>query len=135
MIDKSVLAVIISDKKTAESASLSDILHKQTYRNLLVRTIGPNVLLADVKKLISEDSSDYIFFIRESDSLNRDYFRKLLFSGEDADIIIGEYLENGNEASVFPNRTFNQTEIWLKDAEVKEYIDSQFELDFLWRTV
>lgn len=135
MIDKSVLVVIISDKKTAESASLSDLFHKQTYRNLLVRTIGPNVLLADVKKLISEDSSDYIFFIRESDSLNRDYFRKLLFSGEDADIIIGEYLENGNEASVFPNRTFNQTEIWLKDTEIKEYIDSQFELDFLWRTV
>lgn len=133
-MDKSILVLIIAENSPEKENNCIQLIENQTYNNLIIHTIKKEILIHEFTELIMKSNTDYIFFIRDFDRLSKDYLRTLVYLNDekDADIIIGDYLEENIEGLYFPNRTFNQNELNLHSKEIEEYLEYQKGLDFLW---
>lgn len=136
-MNKNILILIINYKYTQKNSACMESIKNQTYKDLIIHEIQEDISCTELKKILAENNADYVFFIRNYDYLSRDYFRTLIYFNEEknADIIVGDYLEENTDGLYFPNRTFNQNELDLCGEEIKEYIEYQKRLDFLWYVI
>jgi len=132
-MNSKILVILIDDKCKEKKEHCLKSIRAQSYKKIETVVLVSPVSKAVLYPVLTDNMAEYVLFVHSNDRISVDYCRTLIERAEsEAAIVAGEFLEEIGEEIFFPNRTFNQNELFLQGHEIENTYSKLGTLDYSW---
>lgn len=132
-MNSKILVILIDDKCKERKDKCLKSIKAQTYNEIESIVLPLPVSKAALCPVLIHSDAKYVLFVHSNDRIDVDYCRILIEQAESgAEVVAGEFLEEIGEAIFFPNRTFNQNELFLQNRDIENVYSKLGKLDYSW---
>lgn len=132
-MNSKILIILIDDKCKERKEQCMESIRSQSYKEIQTVAFEAQVSKATLCPILTESRAEYVLFVHSNDRIGVDYCRVLIDRAESGvEVVAGEFLEEIGEEIFFPNRTFNQNELFLQGHEIENAYLKLGNLDYSW---
>ena len=135
-MNSKILVILIDDKCKETKERCLKSIRAQSYKEIVNVVLESPVSKASLCPILTDSTAEYVLFVHSNDRISIDYCRTLIERAKSgAAVVAGEFLEEIGEEVFFPNRTFNQNELFLQGHEIENIYSKLGILDYSWNTL
>ncbi|WP_277409225.1 HAD family hydrolase [Lacrimispora xylanisolvens] len=132
-MNSKILVILIDDKCKERKEQCLESIRLQSYKEIETVVLESPVSKVALCPVLTGSRAEYVLFVHSNDRIGIDYCRIFIDRAESgAEVVAGEYLEEIGEEIFFPNRTFNQNELFLQGHEIEKAYSKLGNLDYSW---
>lgn len=131
-----VLVILIDDRCIEKKENCLKSLNCQSYKDIETIELKDQISKEVLWPLLTDNTAEYVFFMHSNDRIGVDYFRTLVDRAKiGITMVAGEFVEEIGGEIFFPNRTFNQNELFLQEDEIEKTYLELVTLDYSWHVL